>query len=366
VEQGLRDRVFPGAVLLVSKNNTVLFLKAYGYANIFSRQQMTIETIFDLASLTKPLATTLSVMKLVQDGELDFAQKVASVLSQFNDSQKGSMTIKHLLAHQSGFPDHRPYYFKLDKVPSGKRQQMLRQLLIKEPLLSSPGERFVYSDLGFMVLQWLVESISKQRLSTYVAEQVYPLYGIAPSKSAGLHFRGVGNTCSKREFAATERCPWRNTLLDGVVHDENAYVMGGVGGHAGLFGTATDVHDLVSANISDYYGLSKRPVFEKYFMETCFGQGGHFDRPLGFDIPTLPQPSCGSYFSSNSVGHLGFTGTSFWIDLDRAITVIFLTNRIHPSRANGKIKAFRPQLHDGVMESLKAVSKPLSAPIKNG
>lgn len=353
VEQGLRDRVFPGAVLLVSKNNTVLFLKAYGYANIFSRQQMTIETIFDLASLTKPLATTLSVMKLVQDGELDFAQKVASVLSQFNDSQKGSMTIKHLLAHQSGFPDHRPYYFKLGKVPSEKRQQMLRQLLIKEPLLSSPGARFVYSDLGFMVLQWLVESISKQRLSTYVKEQVYPLYKISPAKSAGLHFRGVGNTRPKRAFAATELCPWRNTLLDGVVHDENAYVMGGVGGHAGLFGTATDVHDLVSANISDYYGLSKRPVFEKYFMEACFGQGGHFDRPLGFDIPALSRPSCGSYFSSNSVGHLGFTGTSFWTDLDRTITVILLTNRIHPSRSNGKIKAFRPQLHDVIMESLK-------------
>lgn len=353
--QGLKDGVFPGAVLLVSKNDTVLFLKAYGYANIFSLQPMTIETIFDLASLTKPLATTLSVMKLVQEGKLDFSQKVASVLSQFNDPQKGGMTIEHLLSHQSGFPDHRPYYLKLGKLPLGKRPQMLKRLLIKESLLSSPGEGFVYSDLGFMVLQWLIETVSEQRLSAFVEERIYPLYEFLPSKSGGLHFRGVGTTRPKRAFAATEWCFWRSKLLDGVVHDENAYVTGGVGGHAGLFGTATDVHTLVSALISDYYGLSKQPVFEKFILEACFGQGGHFNRPLGFDIPTPPQSSCGKYFSSNSVGHLGFTGTSFWIDLDRAVTVILLTNRIHPSRSNGSIKSFRPQLHDGIMESLKAV-----------
>jgi CubicO group peptidase (beta-lactamase class C family) len=151
------------------------------------------------------------------------------------------------------------------------------------------------------------------------------------------------------QFAATERCPWRDTIIEGVVHDENAYAVGGIEGHAGLFGTAKDVYRLLSVLLTDFYGQSESILFEKKLMQTFFIRAGSSGRPLGFDAPSSTGASCGQYFSKKSVGHLGFTGTSFWMDLDRGVIVILLTNRVHPSRDNVKIKAFRPQLHDVVM-----------------
>lgn len=354
--RGLREGVFPGGVLLVSENRAVRFLKAFGHANIFTKQLMTDDTVFDLASLTKPLATTLAVVKLIRDGHLGFSQRVATVLTKFTGTQKYQITIKHLLAHQSGLPAHRPYYLNIEKKAPDERLAALKQLLIDEPLANSPGDQFVYSDLGFMVLQWLVEEITKKKLADFVENEVYPEYGIHPSETKGLHFRGTVATQSKRPIAATELCPWRKSLLTGVVHDENAYAVGGVGGHAGLFGTAMDVHVLVSALLSDYYEMSQRPVIGKHLVNVCFGRGGHFARPLGFDLPSPANPGCGRHFSKNSIGHLGFTGTSFWIDLDRTVTVVLLTNRVHPSRSNERIKAFRPLLHDTIIKGLKGES----------
>lgn len=352
---GIQENVFPGAVLLVSKGGTVLFQKAYGWADIFSKKPMTVDTVFDLASLTKPLATTLAVVKLIRDEHLTFSQRVATVLPGFKTAPKSRITVKHLLAHQSGLPAHHPYYFKIIKTAPEKRFQALNQMLLNQPLAYLPGDQSVYSDLGFMVLKWLVEAVSGKKLADFVENDVYPEYGILLSKTSGLHFRNAKPTYSKRPIAATELCPWRNRLVTGVVHDENAYAAGGVGGQAGLFGSVNDIHTLLSGLLSDYYELSQHPVLGKHLMEACFGQGGHFDRPLGFDIPSPPHPSCGRYFSANSVGHLGFTGTSFWIDLDQVVMVILLTNRIHPSRQNNRIKAFRPWLHDAVMKSLKGV-----------
>jgi CubicO group peptidase (beta-lactamase class C family) len=152
------------------------------------------------------------------------------------------------------------------------------------------------------------------------------------------------------EFAATERCPWRGILLEGVVHDDNAYSVGGIEGHAGLFGTAGDVLDLLSELMAVYQGSVSTGVFDvdltRYFLSLNEQNG----RALGFDAPSSKGSSCGRYFSKRTVGHLGFTGTSFWMDLDRAIIVILLTNRIHPSRDNDRIKDFRPKLHDAVMK----------------
>jgi CubicO group peptidase (beta-lactamase class C family) len=153
-------------------------------------------------------------------------------------------------------------------------------------------------------------------------------------------------------FAATELCPWRKILLSGQVHDENAYVVGGVQGHAGLFGTAAAVHMLASVLLSVYQGNHPNRLFQTEVVRLFFKRLPNTDKALGFDAPALKNSSAGSYFSANSVGHLGFTGTSFWMDLDRFITVIMLTNRIHPSRDNEAIKHFRPILHDEVMVSL--------------
>ncbi|NVM22381.1 MAG: serine hydrolase, partial [Desulfobacterales bacterium] len=156
-------------------------------------------------------------------------------------------------------------------------------------------------------------------------------------------------------YAATEDCPWRGKILDGEVHDDNAYAMGGVAGHAGLFGTAKDVYGILKELLNVYEGKPNSGLFHLDVVETFFqhrSDAGSW--ALGFDTPTRPDSSSGRHFSDQSIGHLGFTGTSFWMDLLRGIIVVLLTNRIHPSRQNEKIKAFRPLLHDSIMETILA------------
>jgi len=356
MQQAVSDSVFPGGVLLVSKEDSIVFFKVYGYANIFSKRLMTKETLFDLSSLTKPLATTLAIMKLVQWHELDLEQNLGSVLPQFENTEKERIKIKHLLSHTSGLPDYRPYYKKIFKLPMGSRKDALMDLIIKEPLIYQTGKKELYSDLGFMILCQVVESISGKRLDRFVDEAVYKLLGLDLNSGGSLFFMDTNTKPRPGKFAATELCPWRNILLEGVVHDENAYVMGGIEGHAGLFGTAGDVYNLLSALLSAYHGLSSTQVFQKDLLITFFKKEDDAERTLGFDTPSLRSlrdASCGKFFSKNSVGHLGFTGTSFWMDLDSSVIVILLTNRVHPSRENNKIKAFRPEIHNIIMKSIK-------------
>lgn len=351
MQQAISGNVFPGGVLLVSKEDSVVFFKAYGYANIFSKRLMTKETLFDLASLTKPLATTPAIMKLVQGHKLGLEQNIGSVLVHFNKTEKHQIKIRHLLRHASGLPDYRPYYKKLYKIPISLRKDALKDLLIKEPLINPIGKKCLYSDLGFMILCQIVESISGKRLDRYVDEAVYKPLGC--NSGGGLFFVDTNTTSRSGKFAATELCPWRNVLLEGVVHDENAYVMGGIEGHAGLFGTAQDVHNFLSALLFAYHGLSSTQVFQKDLLIKFLEKEDDAERTLGFDTPSLRDASCGKLFSKNSVGHLGFTGTSFWMDIDSSVIVILLTNRVHPSRENTKIKAFRPEIHNIIMKSIK-------------
>jgi CubicO group peptidase (beta-lactamase class C family) len=201
-------------------------------------------------------------------------------------------------------------------------------------------------------LEWVAENLSGRRLDRFVSETIYQLVGIGPEAEPGLFFVHHDLKPCKARFAATELCPWRNILLEGMVHDENAYIVGGVAGHAGLFGTADDVHRLLSALLAAFHGDSFVELFPTTLIQTFFERRGDKSRPLGFDSPSWPDASCGKFFSERSVGHLGFTGTSFWMDLDQSIIVILLTNRVHPSRNNTRIKAFRPKLHDVVMETL--------------
>jgi len=334
-------------VLLVFKENSIFFFKAYGYANIFSKRKMTTDTLFDLASLTKPLATTLAVMRLIEKGRLDLEQNLETVLPQFKKTGKREIKIKHLLRHNSGLPDYRPFYIELGRLPFDIRKNKLKSLLVEEPLLHPIGKKVVYSDIGFMILNWVVKSVSGERLDHFVTEEIYRPLGLE-----NLFFPGLGPKSCEKKFAATEFCSWRNILLDGVVHDENAYVLGGIEGHAGLFGTADDVNVLLTELMSAFRNGSSCNLFKKDLVRSFLMLYEDTERTLGFDTPSLVEPSCGHYFSRRSVGHLGFTGTSFWIDLERYIGVILLTNRIHPSRDNTKVKAFRPQLHNAVMENV--------------
>lgn len=348
--QAVQDNVFPGGVLLVFKGNAVTFFEAYGYADIFSKRPVKRDTVFDLASLTKPLATTLAVMKLVQQNRLDIDQTLESVLPQFRDTGKGAINIRHLLEHNSGLPDHRPYYEQLRELAPNIRKSALRDFLVKESLIHPIGEKLLYSDLGFMILAWIVETVSGKRLDHFVGEEIYKRLGL--ENLFFVETYPFKKQSASLEFAATELCPWRNILLNGSVHDDNAYIVGGIEGHAGLFGTAADVCSLLSELLATFHGYFSTCVFQRNILKEFFKRQEGTDRGLGFDTPSLQDSSSGSYFSKRSVGHLGFTGTSFWMDLDRSVIVILLTNRVHPSRDNIKIRAFRPKLHDAVMKKI--------------
>ncbi|MFO7666196.1 MAG: serine hydrolase [Desulfobacterales bacterium] len=352
MERAVEENIFPGGVLLVSVKGSVVFYNAFGFANIISHERMIKDTVFDLASLTKPLATTIAVMKLVQEGRLETYSSLGSILPQFRNTEKELIEISNLLCHNSGFPDYRPYYLIMKDIPQYKRRDALRDMLVKEPLISKPGKNALYSDLGFMALRWVVETVSGQRLDCFVADEIYE-----PLSLKNLFFVDLNPEYKKRKtgnriFAATEICPWRNELIEGVVHDENAYAAGGIEGHAGLFGTAQDVNFLLTKLLFTFHGISDDSLFATELVKTFFNRQEGTDWALGFDTPSLAGSSCGRYFSPKSVGHLGFTGTSFWMDIDRFVTVVLLTNRVHPSRDNVKIKEFRPVLHDAVMIDL--------------
>ena len=346
MKRGVAGKVFPGGVLLVSKADTVLFFRAYGKANVFTGRAMTRDTVFDLASLTKPLATTPAVMKLMETGHLDLDQAIGLYLPGLKGTDKEAIEIQHLLYHNSGMPDYRPYFRILAKLPFEMREARLREFLIREPLESRVGDQVRYSDLGFMLLRWIVEEVSHMRLDRFVAEKIYKPLGLLD-----LFFIDRTIEPPHKRYAATEKCPWRNQVMEGAVHDDNAYVIGGIAGHAGLFGTAGDLHRLINELLWTYHGQPS-VVFQQPLLQKFFKPLYNKERALGFDMPSTRGSSAGRYFSRKSVGHLGFTGTSFWMDLERRVIVILLTNRIHPSRNNDFIKAFRPHLHDAVMAHL--------------
>ena len=348
MKAALSDDVFPGGVLLVAKENAVLFHKAYGYANLYTKQTMTRDTIFDLASLTKPLATTLAVMKLVLESRLTLSQRLGELVAPFRNTEKAQITIKQLLAHTSGLPDYRPYYKTLGILNRNKSKSALRDFLVKEPFENPIGKAVVYSDLGFMVLSWVIEAITGKRLDHYVRETIYRPLGLK-----NLFFVDLALSPPDRCFAATENCPWRNGLMEGVVHDENAYAVDGIEGHAGLFGSAQDVYRLLRTLLSVYHDHMESKLFQKDIVRLFFRRQKGSARALGFDTPSPSDSSCGRFFSRHTVGHLGFTGTSFWMDLDRSIIVVLLTNRVHTTRENEKIKVFRPKLHDAVMMNIE-------------
>ena len=348
--QAVYEGVFPGSVLLVAKQEQVVFLEAVGHSRLRPKRAMTIDTVFDLASLTKPLATTLALMILVQQDRLSLDQTLGTVAPEFLGTHKQDITIRKLLSHTSGLPDYRPYYETLTKVPLPKREQVLQHLLLGEELISEPGRACLYSDIGFMILKWVVEVVAKKTLDRFVEEYLYGPLGL---KSLFFIPLEQGPNRDDHACAATEACPWRGRILEGEVHDENAHALGGVAGHAGLFGTAGDVSTLLLELLKTYLGKPSTGLFHRHVVRTLFQRHSHLGSyALGFDTPSRPDSSSGRYFCDQSVGHLGFTGTSFWMDLEKAVIVVLFTNRIHPTRKNERITEFRPLLHDTIMEAM--------------
>jgi serine-type D-Ala-D-Ala carboxypeptidase len=344
IEKGETEGVYPGAVLLVAKEGQIIFLREAGNLSIIPRVlPMKKDTIFDLASLTKPLSTTMAVMSLTDNGMIGLDNPLSDFIKTHPLGDKKDLTIRSILSHCAGFKDWAPFYRDLLNFGADARKRVLRERIIGEPLQYRQGADCVYSDLGFMILEWVVEEVSGETLRDFVHERFYARMGLKRT------FLSKGDMPLEIEaFAATEDCPWRKRIIQGEVHDENAYAAGGYSGHAGLFGTATEIFTIAEMLREHYLGKRRDyfspEVVKEFFKRQEIVKGCTW--ALGWDTPSAQNSSAGRYISSNSVGHLGFSGTSLWMDLDRGITVIFLSNRIHPSRDNLKIRGFRPILHD--------------------
>lgn len=355
LQTAVDDGVFPGAVLAVRLRGE---LQCMAVAGRLSSEPPGLpvqpSTIYDLASLTKPLATATSVLLLIQRAKVALEDPVQQVLAELEGVPIGQATVRDLLTHRSGLPGWRPFYERLDArglvpEPCGGNQlvkQHVLKMLRDEPLIYKRGERSVYSDLGFMLLGFLVERLSGMALGLWCEEAI-----IRPLRAEPLMFCP---TLDVSRIAATEQDEWRNRLLRGEVHDENAAAMGGVAGHAGLFGTAESVLAVSGAWLRGPHGGESILDGELVRQFTARQEpASRSSWALGWDTPSAPSSS-GSYFSEQSFGHLGYTGTSLWIDPLCELEVVLLSNRVHPSRKNEKIKVFRPFIHDLVYREFVA------------
>ena len=359
--EGVSEGVFPGAVLMLVARGTIAFQETYGQAALLpASRPMSRETLFDLSSLTKPLATTAATLLLIQENRVSLDTKVSSLLPAFSGREKNSISLRHLFCHCSGLPAWVPFYERVDYkeisspglLGTDAAKAYVYEEAAKEPLAYEVGTATAYSDLGFILLGQIVETLSGDPLDRFCRSRIFdPL---------GLHhtfFIPVNSPApaSAGAFAATEACPWRQKVMCGQVHDENAYAIGGTAGHAGLFSTAAETHRLVEQWVKAWHG--RETLFHpKLVREFCRIQEIVPDSTwaLGWDTPSPAGSSSGHYFQDPSIGHLGFTGTSIWIDLERRNWVILLTNRVHPSRSNEKIRKFRPEIHDLAMKALGA------------
>jgi len=380
LRNGLAEKVFPGAVALVAQEGKVVFFEHVGHRSLIPEPMpMAKDTIFDLASLTKVMATIPAVMKLVDEGRIALDDPLSKLIPSAKLSDKKELTLRMLLNHSAGLIDWKPFYEKLRDLPLKDRKRLLREWIIEEPFAYEPAKGSLYSDLGFMLLEWVIEERTGETLPEFVEKYFYGPLGLKrtffegtsekgnppwpPSTKGGKDPlpqplpRGEGRLLqgvAKEEFAATEDCPWRKRVLQGEVHDDNAWTLGGYSGHAGLFSTAEEVY--VIANMLREHHLGKRSDFfrpetvREFYRRQDIVKG--CDWALGWDTRALEGSSAGKYFSRDSVGHTGFTGTSIWMDLEKDVIAIFLTNRVHPNRDNDKIKQFRPIFHDSVMEEL--------------
>ncbi len=332
-----------------------VFEAAFGRARVEpSAQALTLEHFFDLASLTKPLVGALLAARMVDRGWLRWNTPVREILSDFPErvGEQGTVQVAHLLSHTAGFEAHHPFYEALRKHGSlpefsrKQRMQWMREELRRHPPLARAGERALYSDLSFLWLTYALETLSGER----VDQSARPLFELVGAD--GLHFRLTEALELKRvaleedRYTATEKCPWRGVVLQGQVHDDNCWSMGGVSAHAGLFGRLSDVLTMASA----LYGkqLLSGEVRSAWWSRVAEPAG--CSRTLGWDTPAPTGSLAGDKFSSWAVGHTGFTGVSLWMDLHRGVAVSLLTQRVHPSRdapgPQAVLKELRPAIHD--------------------
>jgi CubicO group peptidase (beta-lactamase class C family) len=370
LQSAVETGVFPGAVLLVRLRGRILYERTVGLASLIpEKKPASPDTIYDLASLTKPLATATSILCLIQEGRLGLNDPLERFLDELAGSPLGHATIGHLLTHSAGLPAWRPFYERIAEqdrqspgfLGSEQAKQFALELIRQEPLLAPAGMRSLYSDLGFILLGFVIERLAGCSLATFVRERAYepikaePLFFVRCDSTIVGGSRAAGGRPKLLGLVApTEEDPWRGRVLCGEVHDENAYALGGIAGHSGLFGTAAAVLAVSGCWLDSYLGresLLRSDLVRRFVTRQDLPAGSSWG--LGWDTPSVPSSS-GTRFSPKSFGHLGFTGTSLWIDPERELEVVLLSNRVHPTRKNEKIREFRPKIHDIIYEELIA------------
>jgi CubicO group peptidase (beta-lactamase class C family) len=365
IDQAIAKAEIPGAVVLArmpKHGERLEHLSVRGLAVLRpERIPMARDTIFDLASLTKPIATTTLVMLLAADGALGLDDPVVKFLPEFAEREKTNVSLRHLLTHSSGLKPWRGFHeLLLDRERrTGERvigtpaaREFVLERVLRSALVHEPGAAAVYGDLDFITLGAVVEAVTRRPLDEVAAERVFAPLGLRDSffVRTGDGVPALPDSL-RRRIAATENCPWRGRIVWGEVHDPNASVMGGVAGHAGLFSTADDVMAFAQAIVDVWHGRSEalpREILRSFLVRQRLPQDS--DWALGWDTPTRGASSSGKHFSEQSVGHLGFTGTSLWIDLEREAIVVMLTNRVHLVAKRSRFE-LRPVVHDLILEA---------------
>ncbi len=342
ITAAISDRAFPAASLAVTHLGKLVAWKAFGRFTYSSGASVVSPTtIFDIASVTKVVATTTMAMILYERGLLDLNLPVASALPEFaviGTPEKRDVTVRMLLAHSSGLPA----YVKL--FQHAETRDELIGLALTTNLEVPPMTRVEYSDIGFIVLGELLRRLADERLDAFCQREIFgPLAMASTCFRPPREWRGqIPPTVDDQQY--------RGRVIQGEVHDENAAVMDGVSGHAGLFSSAYDLSLFAHCMLAGGHPILRPETLSLFTRRESLPPGT--SRALGWDTPSHPSSS-GHHFSPRSFGHLGYTGTSLWCDPERQLSVTFLTNRVWPDSSNQVIKQVRPALHDAVVEALE-------------
>lgn len=341
IQEAIAARAFPGASIAVAALGKLVALKSFGTFTFEADSPLiSTDTIFDLASVTKVVATTTMAMILYEHGLLHLEAPVVGILPEFatEDSRRNEITFRMLLAHSSGLPA----YEKLFLCATTK--QALLDVAFKVPLKYSPRTHAEYSDIGFILLGLALERIAEEPLDRFCQREIFGPLGMAQTtfNPPVERRQQIPPTADDKAF--------RKRVIQGEVQDENASVLGGVAGHAGLFSTAGDVAAFADCMLNGGAPVLRPETVALFSRREDFPLGT--SRALGWDTPSPPSQS-GKHFSPGSFGHLGYTGTSLWLDPVRQVSVTLLTNRTWPDCSNQAIKQVRPQFHDAVIEAIE-------------
>jgi beta-glucosidase-like glycosyl hydrolase/CubicO group peptidase (beta-lactamase class C family) len=346
LKDAVLDSVFPGAVTAVVKDGVLIYKHAEGYHTYDKLRKVKDSDIYDLASITKIAATTLAVMKLNSDGLLDLDEKVMAYIPEFKKPEKSEITIRLLLKHESGLPAFRIY------VDTYQKRTEIIQAIKNEPLINEVGSTYVYSDLGMILLAEIVEKISGRSIDSFMRKNFYypmGMYGayFNPKKVS----RWYTNRIPPTEFDTV----YRNKLIKAEVNDERSWYMNGISGHAGLFASVDDLAKFGTLLLNEGTYLNKEYIAPEVIREFTTQQSSLSGRGLGFDRKKdTGFTTAGQLASDDTFGHLGFTGTSIWMDREKDMIVILLTNRTYPNRNYGKqISKIRAAVADAAFSSLK-------------